>query len=303
MKLNCIKGNTYYIKGGTNTGIYKFKDGSVLLIDPGLLGMRPKKIINLLEENNLKLKYIINTHEHGDHFEGGIVLLESNPNIKVFSSEEAKVFIENPNFAADYSMGGKANEFLNLKLFNDKNKRIKVDEVIKEGSLELNGDQFEIIKLSGHTEGSIGILTSDKVLFVGDLFVASYMLSKFNLLLLYNVKEYLNSIEKIKDIDFEYMVIGHGKEIISKEAIDEVVKNHKESVFKYINQVMELLEDRITMDNILKNILNNNDLSCNYKEYHFYRSTIVSIMSYLIDLKKVDYEIKNGEILYYSKKV
>ena len=303
MKLNCIKGNTYYIKGGTNTGIYKFKDGSVLLIDPGLLGMRPKKIINLLEENNLKLKYIINTHEHGDHFEGGIVLLESNPDIKVFSSEEAKVFIENPNFAADYSMGGKANEFLNLKLFNDKNKRIKVDEVIKEGSLELNGDQFEIIKLSGHTEGSIGILTSDKVLFVGDLFVASSMLSKFNLLLLYNVKEYLNSIGKIKDIDFEYMVIGHGKEIISKKAIDEVVKNHKESVFKYINQVMELLEDRITMDNILKNILNNNDLSCNYKEYHYYRSTIVSIMSYLIDLKKVDYEIKNGEILYYSKNV
>lgn len=303
MKLNCIKGNTYYIKGGTNTGIYKFKDGSVLLIDPGLLGMRPKKIINLLEENNLKLKYIINTHEHGDHFEGGIVLLESNPDIKVFSSEEAKVFIENPNFAADYSMGGKANEFLNLKLFNEKNKRIKVDEVIKEGSLELNGEQFEIIKLSGHTEGSIGILTSDKVLFVGDLFVASSMLSKFNLLLLYNVKEYLNSIGKIKDIDFEYMVIGHGKEIISKKAIDEVVKNHKESVFKYINQVMELLEDRITMDNILKNILNNNDLSCNYKEYHYYRSTIVSIMSYLIDLKKVDYEIKNGEILYYSKKV
>lgn len=303
MKLNCIKGNTYYIKGGTNTGIYKFKDGSVLLIDPGLLGMRPKKIINLLEENNLKLKYIINTHEHGDHFEGGIVLLESNPNIKVFSSEEAKVFIENPNFAADYSMGGKANEFLNLKLFNEKNKRIKVDEVIKEGSLELNGEQFEIIKLSGHTEGSIGILTSDKVLFVGDLFVASSMLSKFNLLLLYNVKEYLNSIGKIKDIDFEYMVIGHGKEIISKKAIDEVVKNHKESVFKYINQVMELLEDRITMDNILKNILNNNDLSCNYKEYHYYRSTIVSIMSYLIDLKKVDYEIKNGEILYYSKNV
>ena len=303
MKLNCIKGNTYYIKGGTNTGIYKFKDGSVLLIDPGLLGMRPKKIINLLEENNLKLKYIINTHEHGDHFEGGIVLLESNPDIKVFSSEEAKVFIENPNFAADYSMGGKANEFLNLKLFNEKNKRIKVDEVIKEGSLELNGEQFEIIKLSGHTEGSIGILTSDKVLFVGDLFVASSMLSKFNLLLLYNVKEYLNSIEKIKDIDFEYMVIGHGKEIISKKAIDEVVKNHKESVFKYINQVMELLEDRITMDNILKNILNNNDLSCNYKEYHYYRSTIVSIMSYLIDLKKVDYEIKNGEILYYSKNV
>ena len=60
----------------------------------------------------------------------------------------------------------------------------KVDDIIEEGKIVLNNRKFEIIKLSGHTEGSIGILTDDKILFVGDLFVGSQILRKFDLLLL-----------------------------------------------------------------------------------------------------------------------
>ena len=60
MRLKNIKGNSFYIRGGTNTGVYVFNDKSVLLIDPGLPGVRPKNIIRDLEnqkkiaENDLK---------------------------------------------------------------------------------------------------------------------------------------------------------------------------------------------------------------------------------------------------------
>ncbi|MGL5694924.1 MAG: MBL fold metallo-hydrolase, partial [Peptostreptococcaceae bacterium] len=64
MNLINIKGNTYYAKGGTNTGIYLFENKTALMIDPGLSGMRPKRIVDELEKNNIKLEYIINTHEH-----------------------------------------------------------------------------------------------------------------------------------------------------------------------------------------------------------------------------------------------
>ena len=47
MKLINIKGNTYYIKGGTNTGIVKLHNNSVLIIDPGLGGRRHKNIYRL----------------------------------------------------------------------------------------------------------------------------------------------------------------------------------------------------------------------------------------------------------------
>ena len=63
MKLINIKGDTYYIKGGTNTGVVKLDEDNVLIIDPGLGGLRPKKIMGLLKENNMNennLEKIIN---------------------------------------------------------------------------------------------------------------------------------------------------------------------------------------------------------------------------------------------------
>lgn len=45
MKLTNINGNTYYIKGGTNTGVIRLDDNNALIIDPGLGGIRPRKIM------------------------------------------------------------------------------------------------------------------------------------------------------------------------------------------------------------------------------------------------------------------
>ncbi|MDY3375314.1 MAG: MBL fold metallo-hydrolase [Terrisporobacter othiniensis] len=302
MKLINIKGDTYYIKGGTNTGVIRLDNNNCLIIDPGRYGIKQRKMIELLKENNMVIKYIINTHEHGDHYEGSSNLKKLNNNIQILSSSEAKIFIDNPNKFADYTVGGKANKFLKFKESSEESHETKVDDIIEEGKIVLNNRKFEIIKLSGHTEGSIGILTDDKILFVGDLFVGSQMLKKFDLLLLYDVKEYLNSVNKIKDIDFEYMVLGHDKEIYSKIDSQGIINNHISAVNNYVNQVKDLLKSPITIDNILKNIIINNNLSCNYTEYHYFRSSIVSIISYLCDLNQIDYSIELGEVLYYSKK-
>lgn len=302
MKLINLKGNTYCIKGGTNTGVVRLNDNSALIIDPGLGGIRPKKMMDILKNNGMNIKYIINTHEHGDHYEGCKQLKELDNYIKIMSSAEAKIFIDNPNKFADYTIGGKASKFFKFKMCEEENNFIKVDYTIEEGNLVLNNRKVEIIRLKGHSEGSIGVLTEDKVLFVGDLFVGSYILNKFDLLLLYDVKEYLNSIEKIENIDFEYMVLGHGKEVFTKLESKNIINAHRNAVNKYINQVRELLKSPISIDNLLKNIIVNNNLSCNYTEYHFFRSTILSIISYLCDLDQVDYDINLGEMLYYSKK-
>lgn len=302
MKLINIKGNTYYIKGGTNIGVIRLDNNNCLIIDPGRYGVKQIKMVELLKENNMVIKYIINTHEHGDHYEGCSNLKKLNNNIQILSSPEAKIFIDNPNKFADYTVGGKANKFLKFKESSEESHATKVDDIIEEGKIVLNNRKFEIIKLSGHTEGSIGVLTDDKILFVGDLFVGSQMLKKFDLLLLYDVKEYLNSVNKIKGIDFEYMVLGHDKEIHSKIDSQVVINNHISAVNNYVNQVKDLLKSPMTIDNILKNIIINNNLSCNYIEYHYFRSSIVSIISYLCDLDQIDYNIELGEVLYYSKK-
>lgn len=49
MDLNKINGHSYYIKGGTNTGVYVFKDKSALVIDAGHTVGRGRRICSSLE--------------------------------------------------------------------------------------------------------------------------------------------------------------------------------------------------------------------------------------------------------------
>ena len=51
MKLINISGNTFYLRGATNTGVYLFDDSSALIIDPGLSGVRIDKLIKSFRES------------------------------------------------------------------------------------------------------------------------------------------------------------------------------------------------------------------------------------------------------------
>lgn len=301
MKLINISGNTFYLRGATNTGVYLFDDSSALIIDPGLSGIRIDKLIKSFKEHNIELKYIINTHEHNDHFGACEQLKEEYKNVKIISSKYAKLYIENLDLFGKYIMGGKSNKLMDEKLNHRQTKEVVVDTVISEEKININNKEFEIYNFNGHTPGSIGILTEDKVLFVGDLLVGEDMLKKYDFLFLFDIEEQLKSLDKIKNIDFEYLVISHSKKLISKEESVQIIENHKNAINKYVNQVRMCLSNPITVENILKNIIIDNNLSYNYKEYHFLKSSLISLISYLIDLDEVDYTLRDGELLYYTK--
>ncbi|MGL5641569.1 MAG: MBL fold metallo-hydrolase, partial [Paraclostridium sp.] len=93
MKIINIKGSSFYARGGTNTGIYVFQDNSALIIDPGLPGVRPKNIIKCLEEENINVKWIINTHEHNDHYGAGYQFKEMYEDVINMSSLYSKAYI------------------------------------------------------------------------------------------------------------------------------------------------------------------------------------------------------------------
>ncbi len=73
------------------------------------------------------------------------------------------------------------------------------------------------------------------------------------------------------------------------------------SIYKYIRQVKVYLQAPMSVEKILKYIIVDNSLSYNYKEYHFFKSSLISLLSYLIDIDEIDYILKDGELLYYTK--
>jgi glyoxylase-like metal-dependent hydrolase (beta-lactamase superfamily II) len=302
MDLINIKGNTFYIKGGTNTGVYIYNDNTALIIDPGLSGLRPKRIMNILENDNINLKFIINTHEHNDHYGACNQFREFYKDVNILCSQYAKIYIEHPSLFSKYIIGGKSNEFMDERLRSKSLEQTYIDEVLNEGIVNLNNEDFEVIDFKGHTPGSIGILTKDKVLFVGDLLIGLNMLKKYDFLFLYDLKEYMNSLDKLRNIEFEYIVASHSKELITKKESEKIIKMHEAAVCKYVNQIKEELNTPMGIEKLLKNIILKNDLKCNYKEYHFFKSSLVSVISYLASLQEVDYTLSQGELLYYTKK-
>ncbi|MGL4912742.1 MAG: MBL fold metallo-hydrolase, partial [Romboutsia sp.] len=161
---------------------------------------------------------------------------------------------------------------------------------------------FKSIIFNSTPSGSIGILTPDKVFFIGDLLVGIDTLSKFDFLFTFDIKDYLESLHKLNSIDFEYLVLGHSKKVISKDESYSLIKKHKDATDKYINQIISELEEPIVIDNLLKNIIVKNNLRNNYKEYHFFKSSLISVISYLADLDKIDYLLENGQLYYYTKR-
>lgn len=113
------------------------------------------KIYNYVENMNIKLKYVILTHCHGDHIAGLKELRKNYPRIKVVINEDDKV--------------GLTDDTINLCSFLGLPENyIEADILVKDGDIiEFGGSKATIIHTPGHTAGSMSILIKDAV-FTGD---------------------------------------------------------------------------------------------------------------------------------------
>jgi len=113
------------------------KDKSVVVIDPSI----HEPVIRFIEENNLSLKAILQTHHHSDHIGGSKYLIERWPNVKVVASSKEKKRIPFQNISVEDG------EILNIL-----------------------GVEVKIIEVLGHTSSHISFFLNgiSPVLFIGD---------------------------------------------------------------------------------------------------------------------------------------
>ncbi|KAL6911217.1 hypothetical protein ACP4OV_000022 [Aristida adscensionis] len=130
--------------------------------------------------------------------------------------------------------------------------RLKCERIIHSGDVmevtadvewKLNGDgpwnigtDFELIHTPGHTEGSVCLYYKPlKVLFTGDHVAKSEESDDLNLFLIYNkqtVSLQLDSMRKLLEVDFEWILPGHGHRIRYKDiqaknsAIESLLANY-----------------------------------------------------------------------------
>ncbi len=287
MELIQVGEKTYYIKNPTNIGIYKLDSENVFLIDTGNDKDAGRKILKIVNEQGWNIKGIINTHSNADHI-GGNKFIQDRTNCNIYSYNIEKSFTEYPILESSFLYGGYPFKDLRNKFLLAKNSNvININNNLPEG--------LEYFPLKGHFFDMIGIKTSDNILFLADSLFSEETITKYHLFFIYDVKEYLNTLENLNNLKATLFIPSHCE---ATKNIDSLIEINRNKVNEIVETIYGFCENEITFEEILKCIFDKYSLIMNTNQYVLIGSTIKSYLSYLYDENKISYEFKDNKMVW-----
>lgn len=200
-RIPCGIVNCYLLTGDTGS----------ILIDTGNPG-DADKIEKAL--NGTPISLILLTHGHTDHC-GAAAELHERLKAPIAMHEADVELIENPNVRKLYGhtfLGHILAKASASTMENGKVKPFAPDVLVDDGfSLKPYGVSAHIVTLSGHTKGSIGILTDEGNMIVGD--AAFHMLRPTSARIYEDRAQMEKSVEKMKNLCNGLLYVGHGRAI------------------------------------------------------------------------------------------
>ena len=284
--LHHLNGNTYYIDGPTNCGLYKLNDTDVVLIDCGTKedGMI---IYELLKNNNLKLKYIILTHSHADH-SGGCIYLEKMTGCTIIASKVERAFLTDTKLDIGFLYGGyPLDEYDNHLMHTDEPSDILSLSHIPQG--------LRSFPLPGHHYQMIGIRTDDDVYFVADTLGSKNLVDSQHILLIYDVDGYLKSLDYVESLDGKIIVPAHSDVTMD---IKDVVKVNRNQIHMIIDIILTFLEVEHTAEELTAHIFEYYDLKITYNKYMLISTTMRSYLSYLSNSGRIKNYFKDNKLVF-----
>ncbi len=199
-----------------NSNMYYFAEPLNMLIDPGLHNYMDVRIEEMKKDklDPEKIKYIVNTHGHPDHYDGSAFFMDKNIPIAIHKDETDYVNKIGPMF---------------FEMMGMQEPEIKFDTLLEEGKWKVGDTELEVFLTPGHSPSSVCIYWPEKkTLACGDLiFESSVGRTDFP----GGSGELLkDSIRKISKLDIELLLPGHMRYIKGKQ---EVKKNFDFIISQY----------------------------------------------------------------------
>jgi cyclase len=158
IKVHPVAGAVYMLEGaGGNIGVSVGDDG-IVIIDDQFAPLAPKIKTALKGISNKPVRFVINTHWHGDHVGGNS---QFGTDSTIIAQENVRKRMQEGSTTPDRTVKPYPKEALPIITFNDR------------ATVHLNGEDIRAIHAaSGHTDGdSIIYFTKSNVIHMGDDFV------------------------------------------------------------------------------------------------------------------------------------
>ena len=286
-ELHHLKGNTYYIDGKTNCGVYKLNDNNdVLLFDCGM-DTDGKYIYETLENAGMHITHLLFSHCHADHA-GGWKFIYEKTHCKIIASKVERGFFRDAKLDLGFLYGGYPLDEYDSRLMHiDSNDEIYALDEIPEG--------VEFFHLPGHHYGMIGIRTSDDVYFVADTLGSIDLVERAHILLIYDVKGYLESLDFVKSLEGKIVVPSHSE--VSTH-ITPVVEYNRSNIYDIIDILRDYLKEEHNCTECTSYIFDYFKLKITYNKYMLILSTIRSYLSYLSNSKRIRNYFKDNRLVF-----
>jgi cyclase len=286
-----VREDIYLLKAGELNGnwvtgniVIVINENDVLVVDSGFLPSLARLAVAEIRKLTPKpVKYLVNTHWHGDHWQGNEVFIREYPSLEIIATDEALVgmktkgtfwytrryakIFEDAILADEQTMAtGKLPDgkeasleaLANLKMvLPDRKKELSEIKNLKpvfptvtfNKNMTLKRGQREIqlhyLGWGNTTGDGIVYLPHEKILITGDLVVypSQYESGSFS-------REWLDVYKKLSEFEFSQLLPGHGPVQNDKEYLSFLIALFEE----IIAQVNEVINDGETLEQVQKRV-------------------------------------------------
>ncbi len=280
----------FYIDAPAKIGVIKADENNVFLIDSGNDKDAGRKISKILDENSWNLSAIFNTHSNADHI-GGNRYLQDKYNCKIFARGIECDFTNHPVLEPSFLYGGFPFERLRHKFLLAKESKA---EPLDENKLPEN---LKMFGLSGHFFDMVGFETDEKIVFLADSLSSKQTLDKYGVVFIWDVAEYIKTLEKIGEIEAKLFVPSHAP---VSDNVKELALYNLEKVYEVGECILNICSNGCVFEDVLKNVFDKYNLQMTFEQYVLVGSTVRSYLSWLLDAGKLEADFNNN-YLYWKK--
>ena len=252
-KLHKVNDRVYSATGYALANVLYVKtDNSVVVIDTTESPAAAKRSLDEFRRIcDLPVSYIIYTHFHGDHVNGAQTFAADKPHI--VAQQLHKSEIDRYRLLANYNLRLNAIQFAmtlperdrGISLAPETLQAIRgyiqpdmtFDEQLR---FEEGGVKFELYHSPGETNDQLAVwLPDQKTLFCGDLFYWSFPMLASPMKPDRPALVWAESLDRLRELEPEYLVPSHGEPIAGKEAIRDILTNYAAAIRFVHDRVVE----------------------------------------------------------------
>lgn len=294
MKILEVKGNTYCIDTGmTYIPFYKINDKEIIMLDTGWAKGERRGIEQILENNDFKVRAIINSHFHIDHAGNNAYLKEKYNSIIAMSELEAVISSSVDNLKLYYveQTIREVREHHGHMIFS-------TDIIIEKHQKEISvcGVDFKILHTPGHSPSHICIITPDEVGYVADALISYEVMRGSKLPYAFILSEDMKSKSKLYDLKCSRYVVAH------KGIYDDITKLIDDNIDFYESRAMaiyEMIDGPMTFECIMKAVIEKLNIKVgSINKYYTVERMLKSYIEYLNDIGKIKLTMEDGFLKY-----